>query len=236
MKPIFLYVMGTETGVGKSTVCLGLLAYFLRQGFKASQLAYIKPMTQCLTPQNVALFCEKNHIDYRATDGLIFSKGFTRDFIAGLTRNSDELKQDVLANINDIAQHKAIVIIDGIGHPAVGSVIGVSNIDIALALECKVIYIAHPGIGKTIDSTVLNITFMQSKGINKIGVIFNQLSDELMTIQPDINKRVQELLPIISLLGFLTKNHKLDQLIKNQSINEISDWFVSYLDTALLLE
>jgi dethiobiotin synthetase len=236
MKPTFLYVMGAETGVGKSTVCLGLLAYFLSQGFKASQLAYIKPMTQCITPQKVALFCEKTHIDVRATDGLVFSKGFTRDFIAGLTRNSAELKQDILASINDIAQHKAIVIIDGIGHPAVGSVIGVSNVDIALALECSVIYIAHSGIGKTIDSTVLNITFMQSKGINKIGVIFNQLSDELMTIQPSINKRVQELLPTISILGFLTKNQKLDELIQNQSINEISDWFVGNLNAALLLE
>jgi len=228
--------MGAETGVGKSTVCLGLLAYFLSQGLKASQLAYIKPMTQCLRPQKVALFCEKTNIDFRATDGLVFSKGFTRDFIAGLTRNSAELKQDILANINDIAQNKRLVIVDGIGHPAVGSVIGVSNIDIALALECSVIYIAHSGIGKTIDSTVLNATFMQSKGINKIEIIFNQLTDELMTIQPGINKRVQELLPTISLLGFLTENQKLDEQIHNQLVNEISDWFVGNLDTAFLLE
>ncbi len=235
MNPTFLYVMGAEAGVGKSTVCLGILAYLLTQGFKAQELAYIKPMTQCLIPQNVALFCEQTHIDCCATEGLVFTKDFTRDFIAGLTRNSDELKQEILNDVYAIAQQKTFVIIDGIGYPAVGSIIGVSNVDIAMALDSNVIYIAHPGIGKAIDSTVLNVTFMQNKGMNNIGIIFNQLSSTLTTIQPYIDKRLIELLPTTTLLGFLTKNENLDELVHNQSIDEISKWFIENLDTSKLL-
>ena len=81
----YIYVMGSESGVGKSTVCLGILAQLLASGFATDQLAYIKPVTQCPEKQPVALFCEQQHIAYQDWNSLVFSKGFTKNFIDGFT-------------------------------------------------------------------------------------------------------------------------------------------------------
>ena len=79
----YLYVMGAESGAGKSTVCLGILAQLLASGLTPYQLAYIKPATQCITKQTVALFCEQTKIPYMDIGNLVFRKGFSKDFIDG---------------------------------------------------------------------------------------------------------------------------------------------------------
>ena len=45
---------------GKTSVCLGLLGALLRAGFRASELAYIKPATQCEEEQLIWRFCAAN--------------------------------------------------------------------------------------------------------------------------------------------------------------------------------
>ena len=117
----YIYVMGSESGAGKSTVCMGMLAQLLESGLAPEQLAYIKPVTQCVITQTVALFCEQTKILCLDIGNLVFRKGFSRDFIDGLTKPSGELKADVLASILEISKDKEVVIIDGVGDPSVGS-------------------------------------------------------------------------------------------------------------------
>ncbi len=223
--------MGSASGVGKSTVCLGLLAQLLKEGYRPEQLTYIKPMTQCVTPQLVAEFCEQMAINYKAIDGLIFSKGFTRDFIAGRTQTSSELLESLLSDIRQIGVQKKCVIVDGIGGPAVGSVIGASNVDIALALKSEVVFVEKSGLGSAIDSTVLCITYMQCKGLKQIGLIYNNLSvpDSSVT-QQALSKRLAELLPDSTLLGFLTDHEQLQTWVQQQNQVQIAQWFTQFLD------
>lgn len=200
----YLYVMGAESGAGKSTVCLGILAQLLTSGFAADRLAYIKPVTQCIAKQPVALFCKQRHITYRDLGSLVFNNGFSKDFIDGLTPESDALLAEALASIVAIGQGKAAVIIDGVGDPSVGSVVGVSNVDVASALACSVIFVGKPGIGRAIDNTVLCVSFMQHKGISDIGIIYNKIPKAAMTeIKIHLTKRLPELLPEVTLLGFI---------------------------------
>lgn len=231
MKTKYLYVMGAESGAGKSTVCLGILAQLLASEFTADQLAYIKPVTQCTEKQPVALFCEQQHIPCRDMGSLVFSKGFSKDFIDGLTPGSAALLAEALASIFDIAKGKAVVIIDGIGDPSVGSVIGVSNVDIAAALACRVIFVGKPGIGAAIDNTVLCISFMQQKGIADIGIIYNKIPSAAMAeIKKHVTKRLPELLPKVTLLGFIGNEcdsadtaHGFDVFIDRKTL--VFDWF-----------
>ncbi|MGR9054045.1 MAG: hypothetical protein ACU84J_15495, partial [Gammaproteobacteria bacterium] len=60
----YLYIMGAASGVGKSTICAGLLAWLLTNGYSPGQLAYIKPMTQCVAKQPVGNFCEQTGIEH----------------------------------------------------------------------------------------------------------------------------------------------------------------------------
>ena len=102
----YIYVMGSESGAGKSTVCLGILAQLLASGYASNQLAYIKPVTQCIAKQTVALYCEHTKIPYIDIGNLVFTKGFSRDFIDGLTKRSDELMTDVLDSILRLGKNK----------------------------------------------------------------------------------------------------------------------------------
>lgn len=155
--------MGSASGVGKTMLCEGLLAQLLLDGYQPEQLAYIKPMTQCTDKQAVTAFCESEHIAHRSIGSLVFKKGFSKDFIDGLSKNSAMLLEDILAEIAQISADKDIVIVDGVGSPSTGSAIGGSNVDIALSLDAPVLFVGKAGIGAAIDDTILAVSFMQLK-------------------------------------------------------------------------
>lgn len=225
LKTKYLYVMGSSSGAGKSTICEGLLSHLLTNGYQPEQLAYIKPMTQCTEKQAVTVFCEREHIAHRSIGSLVFRKGFTKDFLDGLTKNSAELMEEMLAAISQISKDKNIVIIDGIGSPATGSVIGVSNADIALSLSAPVIFIGKAGIGAAIDDTILSVSFLQQQGIQNIALIYNKIPPaELVSVKLYVSKRIAELLPNVSVLSFIANYTQLDSQTKQQSAARISHW------------
>jgi dethiobiotin synthetase len=232
----YIYVMGSESGAGKSTVCLGILAQLLMSGLTPNQLAYIKPVTQCVAKQTVALFCEQTQIPCMDIGNLVFRKGFSRDFIDGLTKRSDELRADVLDSILRLSEDKEVVIIDGVGDPSVGSVVGVSNVDVALSLPCSVIFVGKPGIGMAIDNSVLCVSFMQLKGLTNIGIIYNKIPlAAIAEIKKYVTKRLPELLPDVTLLGFIGKDQIVEAQLKNYSSEEIAQWFSFSVNERTLL-
>ena len=201
-----------------------------------NQLAYIKPVTQCIAKQTVALFCEHTKIPCMDIGNLVFRKGFSRDFIDGLTKHSDELMADVLASILSIGKDKEVVIIDGVGDPSVGSVVGVSNVDVALSLPCNVIFVGKPGIGAAMDNTVLCVSFMQNKGLTNIGIIYNKIPlSAFAEIKKYVTKRLPELLPEVTLLGFIGKEQIVETHLQDNVGEEIARWFSSYIDRKTLL-
>ena len=233
----YIYVMGSESGIGKSTVCLGILAQLLASGLAPSRLAYIKPVTQCIAKQTVTLFCEQTKTPYLDIGALVFSKGFSRDFIDGLTKNSDELMADVLDSILSLGRNKDVVIIDGIGDPSVGSIVGVSNVDVALSLPCRVIFVGRPGIGAALDNTALCVAFMQYKGLTNISVIYNKIPlTAFSDIKKYVTKRLPELLPEVTLLGFIGNDTFVETCLKDNSSAAIAQWFSSYLDEKTLFD
>jgi len=220
--------MGLSSNVGKSSACKALLSQLLLDGYQPEQLAYIKPMTQCTEKQAVTVFCENNQIPHKSIGSLVFNKGFTKDFIDGLTRNSGQLLEDILAEISQISQNKAIVIVDGIGGPNTGSVVGVSNVDIALSLAAPVLFIGKAGIGSAIDDTVLSVNYMQQRGIKNIALVYNKIeSSELDSIKHYLSKRLAELLPNIPVLDYIAIRTPMDNRTKQQSAVKICQWFNS---------
>ncbi len=228
--------MGSESGAGKSTVCMGILAQLLESGLAPSQLAYIKPVTQCIAKQNVALFCEQTRIPYCDLGVLVFRKGFSRDFIDGLSKRSEELMADILDSILGLGKDKEVVIIDGVGDPSTGSIAGASNVDVALSLPCNVIFVGKPGIGAALDNTVLCVSFMQLKGLKNIGVIYNKIPlSTFAGIKKYITKRLPELLPKITLLGFIGDDPVFEAWLKKNASKEMAQWLSSYVNERTLL-
>ena len=149
---------------------------------------------------------------------------------------SDALMADVLASILSIGKDKDVVIIDGVGDPSVGSVVGVSNVDVALSLPCNVIFVGNPGIGAALDNTVLCVSFVQYKGLANIGIIYNKIPlSTFAEIKKYVTKRLPELLPEVTLLGFIGKDQVVETYLKDNSSEEIARWFSSYIDRKTLL-
>lgn len=226
LKTKYFYIMGSESGIGKSMLCEGLLSQLLTHGYRPEQLAYIKPMTQCTDKQPVTEFCERNQIPHRSLGTLVFNQGFTKNFIDGMTKNSVELMDDVLAAISHISKEKEIVIIDGIGNPATGSVVGVSNVDIARSISAPVLFVGRAGIGSSIDDTILKVSYIQQQGIHNIALIYNKIQPaHRESVKHCLSKRLAELLPNVPVLDFIDMQQKLDIQTKHASAAAIYRWF-----------
>lgn len=73
-----IFVCGDESGVGKTSVCLGLLSAALQNGYKPEELAYIKPCTQCEDVQLLWKWCESEGIQHEGVGPILFRQGYTQ--------------------------------------------------------------------------------------------------------------------------------------------------------------
>ncbi|MEM7700177.1 MAG: AAA family ATPase [Verrucomicrobiota bacterium] len=78
--------------------------------------------------------------------------------------------------MQEIGRGKKIVIVDGVGYPAVGSVCGVSNGDIAEAIGSPVLLVGKSGVGDAVDAFNLNACFFESRSLTVLGGIFNKIN------------------------------------------------------------
>mmetsp|Transcript_52526 Transcript_52526/g.151386 ORF Transcript_52526/g.151386 Transcript_52526/m.151386 type:complete len:366 (-) Transcript_52526:239-1336(-) len=172
---IRIFVAGAVTHVGKTTVCLGILAALRAAGVKPSELGYVKPATQCEAPDLLKKWCAAEGIDYVSGEDapLVFYSGFTRSFLAGEQGTSDSWLARISAKVDELARGKRVLIIDGVGFPAVGSIVGVDNVDVAKAARAPVLLVCKSGVGSAIDSFNLNRCYFVSRGVPVIGAVFN---------------------------------------------------------------
>jgi len=176
--PLRLFIAGDRSKVGKSSVCLGILGALLDMGYSKEDIAYIKPATQCEKPQLVQRWCEHEGVPFVQTGPVVFYKGFTRAFLRGEAGTSEELLAQIENSVASLEKGKKIILIDGVGYPAVGSICGISNADIAAYLCSPVLIVGRPGVGDAVDSFNLHRTFFLAKDVPVLGAVFNRLLNE----------------------------------------------------------
>ncbi|CAM9943513.1 unnamed protein product [Scytosiphon promiscuus] len=174
---VLIFIAGDRSQVGKSSTCLGLLGALLRQpGLGPGDLAYIKPATQCEKPQLVTEWCEAKGVACRGIGPVVFYKGFTREFLKGGAGTSEDLLQEIRDAVEELSFGRKVVVVDGVGYPAVGSICGVSNGDVAAALKAPVLLVGKSGVGDAVDSYNLNACFFEARGVRVLGGVFNRIS------------------------------------------------------------
>jgi cobyrinic acid a,c-diamide synthase len=170
-----IFVAGDRSQVGKSSVCLGLLGSLLSKGYDPSSIAYIKPATQCEKPQLLWKFCASQGIACEGVGPIVYYPGFTRAFLNGETESREEFIRKTVAAVDKIAAGKRLVVIDGVGYPAVGSICGLSNADVALATGASVVYVGKKGVGDAVDSYNLCTAYFAQFNVPVLGALFNRL-------------------------------------------------------------
>lgn len=188
-----IFIAGDRMSVGKTSICLGLIGSLVRMGYPTESLAYIKPATQNEKPQLIQHYCDRLGIECVSIGPIVYYRGFTRAFLAGETETSEELLAKVEDAVDKLAQGKRVVIVDGVGFPAVGSICGTDNASVARASgypseeeeggskrrqPAGVILIGGPGVGGSVDAFNLNATYFERAQVPVLGAIFNKLSLE----------------------------------------------------------
>ena len=86
------------------------------------------------------------HIDYEHMSPVIVPRGYTKRYIDGDITHSDQLERvvDAFKHVRDASD---ITLLEGTGHCAVGSIVGVNNAQVASMLGADVVLVANGGLG-----------------------------------------------------------------------------------------
>lgn len=184
MKKGKVYVAATSQHIGKTTSTLGLVKALKEAGHN---VGYSKPVGQQfvdlgnLRADKDALLFSK-FADFELIPDIhspvILGKGATSDFIKNPEKfpYRERIKQagETLDELYDI------VVYEGTGHPGVGSVVDLSNAEVAKMLKAPVIMVVEGGIGNTIDRLNLSLALFREKKVPILGVIINKVLREKM--------------------------------------------------------
>ena len=106
---------------------------------------------------------------------VVFYRNFTREFLDGKHGTPAELVARCVSAVEAIAVGKRALVIDGVGYPTVGSIVGCSSVDIALACRARVLLVGKSGVGDAVDSFNLCAAVFEQRGVPILGAVFNKL-------------------------------------------------------------
>lgn len=160
-RPIF--VAATKQHVGKTTTSLALMSGLQK---RFPKVGFIKPVGQqhvtvhsetlgkeIRVDKDICLLKEQfhlDHIDYRHMSPVIIPRGYTKKYIDGEISYDEQLK-DIEHAFEKVSEASDVVLLEGTGHCAVGSVVGVNNAQVAGMLGASMILIANGGLGSAFD-------------------------------------------------------------------------------------
>lgn len=209
-----IFIGATGQNVGKTTVCLGLIALLQK---KFQNIGFIKPVGQrhvttetgIAVDKDVVLF--KKHFNlqssYPSMSPIIFPKGFTRDYLDGKFEGED-FERKILNAYKEVSTPNDFTIVEGTGHIGVGSITDLNNAKVAQILGLDVVLISSGGIGKAFDELALNINMLQSYGVKIKGVVLNRvLMEKKEMVKKYVGKALKRL--NIPLLGCVPFDHFL---------------------------
>jgi dethiobiotin synthetase len=156
-RPIF--VAATKQHVGKTTTSLALMSGLQK---RFPKVGFIKPVGQQHVPvysqtlgkeiqvdKDICLLKEQfhlDHIDYQHMSPVIIPRGYTKKYIEGKLSYDAQIK-DIESSFAEIAGSSDVVLIEGTGHCAVGSIVNVNNAKVASILGASMVLIANGGLG-----------------------------------------------------------------------------------------
>jgi BioD-like phosphotransacetylase family protein len=183
-----VYVAATRQHVGKTSTSLALLSG-LQKRFK--QVGFMKPVGQ------ISLQVEENgrlvnvdkdavlvkehfgldHIQYKHTSPVLIPPGYTRNYLDGKILLEDQ-ERKIKSAYFAISSNSEVVLCEGTGHCAVGSIVHASNAQVASWLGAKMLLVANGGLGNTFDELQLNKVLCDQEGVEICGVIVNKVQPE----------------------------------------------------------
>ena len=225
-----IYVAATRQDDGKTTCCLGLYAALAK---KFPKIGYIKPVGQRFVEvagrkvdEDSVLVSDTYDVNLpiEAMSPIAVDRMFTRNYLQ--KENLPEMQEKIVAAFNRVAWEHDFVIIEGTGHAGVGSVIDLSNAQVARLLGSKVVMVTTGGVGRPVDEVSLNLALFEKQGVEVIGVVLNKvLPSKIESLRPWAERAFAKMkLPI---LGVIPDLGELRRPILAQVAKELGGEFLS---------
>ncbi|MBP7273020.1 MAG: AAA family ATPase [Saprospiraceae bacterium] len=208
MKYKSIYVAATSQHVGKTTSTLGLVTAFMKMGLR---VGYCKPLGQrFVISQNLKvdkdalLFANVMQFQLSAElhSPVILGSGTVTAF---LDRPTDfNFPERIRYAQQQLERDNDLIIYEGTGHPGVGSVVNLSNADVAKMVDAGVIIVVEGGIGSTIDMLSLCLAKFQQIDVPIVGVIINKvMEDKMEKVHHYVGKRLKKMdIPLLGMMPY----------------------------------
>ncbi len=208
MKAKSLYVAATNQHVGKTTSTLGLVSIFKQRGIN---IGYCKPVGQryldldnVRVDKDTLLFADLLGFDIIPDwhSPVILGPGATTAFLD--EPSSFSFQDDIRKAAGYLTDHHEYVIYEGTGHPGVGSIVNLSNADVAKMVDASIIMIVEGGIGSTIDRLNVSIALFREAKVSILGVIVNKIQpDKMEKIKHYVGKKLDQMgLPLLGCVPY----------------------------------
>ena len=213
MKYKKLYIAATSQHVGKTTSTLGLISRLKNMGIN---VGYCKPVGQKFVEvengrvdKDAVLFAKfmNFQIDPAIHSPAILGRGTTAKYL----ENPDafRFREDILKAAEELKQRHEVVIYEGTGHPGVGSVVDLSNADVAKMLGAGVIMVIEGGIGSTLDRLALSCAIFEQQNVPIVGVIVNKVrKNKLQKVEKYVGGKIKKM--GLNLLGIIPYEEDLE--------------------------
>ena len=225
-----VYVGATRQNDGKTITCLGLISALKK---RLGKVGYIKPVGQryveidgAKIDEDALLLKKVYDLEGKLSDmsPVAIPRHFTENYIDSPDRQ--KLVDAVTESFARIAAGKDIVVVEGTGHAGVGSVIDMSNGDVAALLGCAVVIISSGGIGRPIDEIMLNKAMFDAAGVPVIGAIVNKVEEgKFEKICSYVRRGLER--KGIELLGVMPFRPQLSSPTVEQLLNDIDGKLMS---------
>ena len=203
-----IYVAATSQHVGKTTSTLGLVSAFHNKGVN---VGYCKPVGQQYV-QHQGLNVDKDVVLFADLLGfevypnihspVILGRGATSAYIEN--PENYHYEKDIQFASQELNKRHELVIYEGTGHPGVGSVVDMSNSDVAKLTNSGLIMVAEGGIGNTIDMMSMCLEKFYRLEVPIIGVILNKvIEDKRSKIEYYVSKWLDKYkIPLLGTMPF----------------------------------
>lgn len=220
-----VFIVGTDTDVGKTIVTAGLMHVLRSNGYNATYfkaaLSGALVVGGNLTPGDTKVVSEVSNLEeaYENITPFVYKVAVSPHLAAKLENNPIDLNI-IKEKYNYLKGKYDFIISEGSGGiicPLIDNEKGVYTLENLIKdLGMEVIIVARSGLG-TINHTVLTVRYIEDLGIKIKGIIINNYEEQLLC---DDNIRIIEKLTKVPIIGKLKTIDKLeDNMIEAIKIN-----------------
>lgn len=204
--PKGIFILGTDTDVGKTVVTAGLACAFRARGIR---VGVMKPVASgCIAygdmrvSEDIVFLMEAARNEYTSLSSPIRLKEPLAPSVAAEIEGTEIDVSKILRAYRQLGRQYDTILVEGVGGLCVPVRDDYFVSDLIRDLGLPVIIVGRIGLG-TINHTLLTIEALRSRGITIAGVVLNGLDPQSKSLAEATNPSVIEKLGAVRLLGVL---------------------------------